>query len=81
MPSDIQTIFEKLRRHKTNISIALSADRIVLLEELVEKGAFRNRSEAITEAIDKLLSEHFSEIYRTNESLDVFSKQEVDNDA
>jgi len=59
----IDKVLKKLKKQKVIISVAISPDRILLLDELVDKKVFRNRSEAVVAAIDDLLSQHFPEYY------------------
>ncbi len=58
----IDKVLKKLKKQKVIISVAISPDRILLLDELVEKKVFRNRSEAVVAAIDDLPESTFSGI-------------------
>jgi Arc/MetJ-type ribon-helix-helix transcriptional regulator len=56
------SVLRWLRKQKNVFSFSISLDRLYLLDELVEKGEFKNRSKAIEAAIDLLLKQYYPEI-------------------
>ncbi len=56
------SVLKWLRRQHQVISFRTTLDRLYLLDELIEKGEFKNRSKAIEEAIDLLLRQYYPEL-------------------
>ena len=55
-------VLKWLRKQRQNISISTTLDRIYLLDDLVERGEFKNRSKAIEDAIDLLLRQYYPDL-------------------
>ena len=56
------SVLRWLRKQGTMVSFKITLDRLYLLDELVEKGEFKNRSQAILTAIDELLRKYYPEL-------------------
>ena len=50
-----------LRKQNTITSIRITLDRLYLLDELVSRGEFKNRSQTIETAIDELLKRYYGD--------------------
>ena len=56
------SVLRWLRKQGTMVSFKITLDRLYLLDELVEKGEFKNRSQMILKAIDELLRKYYPEL-------------------
>ena len=56
------SVLKWLRNQNTTTTIRITLDRLYLLDELVEKGEFKNRSQMILKAIDELLRKYYPEL-------------------
>ena len=78
MKIDPVQFLKKIRRHTITLGVRTTADRVFLIEELVDRGIFRSKSEFLETAIDELLKQHFPEYFEGEDAklLD-FDEQEV----
>ncbi len=74
---DTKKLLAKLSKQSTVINFRVSLDRVILLEELVERGVFPNKNQALVSALDDLLSQYFPELYSDGKlaPLDKFVKE------
>jgi len=63
MNVDPATFLRKVRRHRVGLGARIPLDRIYLIEELVERGVYRSKSDFLMAAIVSLLREHFPEYF------------------
>jgi len=70
MQLDANRFLKKLSKHTVYFGGRIKADRLFLIEELVEAGVYKSKTEFLEKAIDELLKQHFPDYFARTLSLE-----------